>query len=60
VREKLETTGTFKLNKGELCNEGFDPCRVRDPIFFRDPSKNAYVPLTPEVFEQLKAGKLRL
>jgi acyl-CoA synthetase (AMP-forming)/AMP-acid ligase II len=60
VRETLETTGTFKLKKGELCNEGFDPFRVRDPIFFRDPSKNAYVPLTPEVFEQLKAGKLRL
>jgi len=60
VREKLETTGTFKLKKGELCNEGFDPCRVRDPIFFRDPARNAYVPLTPELFEQLKAGKLRL
>jgi acyl-CoA synthetase (AMP-forming)/AMP-acid ligase II len=60
VRETLETTGTFKLRKGELCSEGFDPFRVRDPIFFRDPSKNAYVPLTPEVFEQLKAGKLRL
>jgi fatty-acyl-CoA synthase len=60
VRERLETTGTFKLKKGELCNEGFDPFQVRDPIYFRDPGKNAYVPLTPEVFEQLKAGKLRL
>jgi acyl-CoA synthetase (AMP-forming)/AMP-acid ligase II len=60
VREKLETTGTFKLKKGELTKEGFDPGSVRDPIFFRDPRKNSYVPLTPEVFEQLKAGKLRL
>jgi acyl-CoA synthetase (AMP-forming)/AMP-acid ligase II len=60
VREKMETTGTFKLKKGELTNEGFDPCRVRDPIYFRDPAKNAYVPLTPELFEQLKNGKLRL
>jgi acyl-CoA synthetase (AMP-forming)/AMP-acid ligase II len=60
VRETLETTGTFKLKKGELTNEGFDPWKVRDPIFFRDPARNEYVPLTPELFEQLKNGKLRL
>jgi fatty-acyl-CoA synthase len=60
VRETLETTGTFKLKKGDLTNEGFDPWKVRDPIFFRDPSRNEYVPLTPEMFEQLKTGKLRL
>jgi acyl-CoA synthetase (AMP-forming)/AMP-acid ligase II len=60
VRETLETTGTFKLKKGELTSEGFDPLRVADPIFFRDPARNAYVPLTTEVYEQLKTGKLRL
>jgi fatty-acyl-CoA synthase len=60
VRERLETTGTFKLKKGELCTEGFNPHSVRDPIFFRDPAKNAYVRLTPELFEELSAGKLRL
>jgi acyl-CoA synthetase (AMP-forming)/AMP-acid ligase II len=60
VREQLETTGTFKLKKGDLCAEGFDPESSADPIFFRDPDKDAYVPLTPAVFEELKAGKRRL
>jgi acyl-CoA synthetase (AMP-forming)/AMP-acid ligase II len=60
VRERLETTGTFKLKKGELTQEGFDPCAVRDPIFFRDPAKNSYVPFTQELFDKLKAGKVRL
>jgi hypothetical protein len=60
VRETLETTGTFKLKKGDLTSEGFDPAKVRDPIFFRDPARNEYVPFTPELFEQLKNGKLRL
>lgn len=60
VSETMETTGTFKLKKGELTSDGFDPDKVRDPIFFRDPEKNTYVRLTAELFEQLKNGKLRL
>ena len=60
VRDRMETTGTFKLKKAELASEGFDPRKVEDPIYFRDSSKNTYVRLTPEVYEQLVAGKLRL
>jgi acyl-CoA synthetase (AMP-forming)/AMP-acid ligase II len=60
VRESLEVTGTFKLKKGDLCAQGFDPHSVDDPIFFRDPQQNSYVPLTPELYEQLQTGKLRL
>jgi hypothetical protein len=53
-------TGTFKLKKGELAAEGFDPTKIEDPIYFRDPQRDTYVQLTPEVYEDLKAGRLRL
>jgi acyl-CoA synthetase (AMP-forming)/AMP-acid ligase II len=60
VRESLEVTGTFKLKKGNLSAEGFDPNALQDPIFFRDPAQDSYVPLTAELYEQLQKGKLRL
>jgi acyl-CoA synthetase (AMP-forming)/AMP-acid ligase II len=60
VRDSLEVTGTFKLKKGSLSAEGFDPNALQDPIFFRDPAQDAYVPLTAELYEQLQKGKLRL
>jgi acyl-CoA synthetase (AMP-forming)/AMP-acid ligase II len=60
VRESLEVTGTFKLKKGNLSAEGFDPNALHDPIFFRDPAQDSYVPLTAELYEQLQKGKLRL
>jgi acyl-CoA synthetase (AMP-forming)/AMP-acid ligase II len=60
VRESMEVTGTFKLKKGNLSAEGFDPNAMQDPIFFRDPGQDSYVPLTTELYEQLQNGKLRL
>ncbi|NXO01100.1 S27A2 synthetase, partial [Rhinopomastus cyanomelas] len=35
LQDTLEITGTFKLRKGHLVKEGFDPNVVRDPLFFR-------------------------
>jgi acyl-CoA synthetase (AMP-forming)/AMP-acid ligase II len=60
VKERMETTGTFKLKKGELAAEGFDPRKISDPIYFRDNAKNTYVRLTPELYDQVCAGKLKL
>jgi acyl-CoA synthetase (AMP-forming)/AMP-acid ligase II len=60
VRESMEITGTFKLKKGNLSAEGFDPNALQDPIFFRDPAQDSYVPLTTELYEQLQSGKLKL
>ena len=51
---------TFKLKKNDLAAEGFDPTRIKDPIYFRDPQRDTYVQLTPELYEALKAGRLRL
>jgi fatty-acyl-CoA synthase len=46
---EADVTSTFKLRKVELQDEGYDPSRVRDPLFVRDETAGAYVPLTAEV-----------
>jgi fatty-acyl-CoA synthase len=45
---EADLTSTFKLRKRELERAGYDPVRVREPLFVRDDARAAYVPLTPE------------
>jgi acyl-CoA synthetase (AMP-forming)/AMP-acid ligase II len=60
VAPQLETTATFKLKKQDLQEQGFDPAKVSDPIFVRDPQKDAYVPLDAELYARLQSGALKL
>jgi fatty-acyl-CoA synthase len=60
VVESPELTGTFKLRKVTLQQEGFDPERVGDPILVRDDDARAYVPLTPARHRAIQRGELRL
>lgn len=57
---QIETTGTFKQRKVDLIEEGFDPHRVRTPLYYRAPETGGYVPVTAEAFEALHAGRMRL
>lgn len=60
IADRLTTTGTFKHRKAELRDEGYDPGRVRDPLFVRLPDRAAYVPLTPALHDRIRQGALRL
>lgn len=60
IMPELQTTGTFKHKKADLQKEGFDPARVRDPLYFLDPQKNAYVPLDAALYETIARGETRL
>lgn len=60
VTDSLTTTGTFKHRKTALRDEGYDPARVRDPLFVRLPGGAAYVPLTPDLYDRIRSGALRL
>jgi fatty-acyl-CoA synthase len=51
-----EVTGTFKIRKVDLAREGFDPGRIRDPLYLRDDAAGAYVPLTAEIFAAIRSG----
>jgi fatty-acyl-CoA synthase len=56
----LDTTETFKQKKHELVREGFDPRRVTDPLFFRDPKSGAYRPVDATSYPRLLDSSIRL
>lgn len=60
LQSEIEVTGTFKHRKIELVKEGYDPRLVKDPLYFLDPVDGQYVPLTPELFDRIAAGEIRL
>jgi len=57
---EVDVTGTFKLRKVNLQEEGFDLERVDDPILFRDAEARRYVPLTPELRAEIRSGTRRV
>ena len=56
VLPEMEMTGTFKLRKVTLQDEGFDPARVADPLFFRDDEARSYAPLDAAVAAAIASG----
>jgi fatty-acyl-CoA synthase len=60
VLSTLEITGTFKLRKQELMQEGYDPAQVRDALFIDSAAAGSYLPLDAARFAQLQSGALRL
>lgn len=60
IAASVSATETFKHRKAALREQGYDPARVRDPLFVRLPGGAAYAPLTPEIHERIRAGALRL
>ncbi|NWT51641.1 S27A6 protein, partial [Erythrocercus mccallii] len=60
VQEKMEMTGTFKQQKFQLVDEGFNPSTITDPLYFLDNSKKAYILLTKELYEMILSGKMKL
>jgi fatty-acyl-CoA synthase len=56
----LDTTETFKQKKQELVREGFDPRRVTDPLFFKDPKSNTYRPIDADAYARILEGSIRL
>ena len=48
----LDTTGTFKIRKLDLVADGYDPSKIRGPLFFHD-AKRGYVKITKSVWDKL-------
>ena len=55
----IDTTGTFKYRKIDLVADGFDPGKIKGPLFFHD-HKRGYVKVTKGVFEKLAAGVMKI
>jgi fatty-acyl-CoA synthase len=55
----IATTGTFKIRKIDLIADGYDPSRIKGPLYFHD-AKRGYVKVTKGVFEKVRAGLVKL
>ncbi|KAK0139026.1 Very long-chain acyl-CoA synthetase [Merluccius polli] len=60
VQNCLELTGTFKMKKVRLVEEGFDPSLITDPMYFLDLQRKTYVPLTEDIYTSISAGTIKL
>jgi acyl-CoA synthetase (AMP-forming)/AMP-acid ligase II len=60
ITPAIEITGTFKHKKVELRNEGADPSKMEDKVYYFDSSKEEYTLLTPNVFERICEGELKI
>jgi len=60
LQREAEVTGTFKLRKVELQQEGYDPGKVGDPLYVRDDAARTYSPLGEDVFRRIAAGEIRV
>ena len=60
MREANDVTSTFKSKKIDLVEQGFDQSQTNDPIYFNDPRRKAFVRLNSALYEDIKAGGVRL
>src|SRR5207249_388857 len=60
LRKNNDVTTTFKPKKTNLTEEGFDPSRTTDPIYFSDAQRKAFVRVDPALYEEINAGQARL
>jgi len=55
----LEMTGTHKLPKNSLQNEGYDPNLIREPIYFFDAKKDKYLRLDDKLYRDIQNSLIR-
>jgi fatty-acyl-CoA synthase len=59
IRREIEVTGTFKHKKA-AGGPSYDPAATTDPIYFNDPSRDAFVRLDAELYRRIQRGEVRL
>jgi fatty-acyl-CoA synthase len=60
IQSSIDVTATFKQKKIDLVKEGFNPAASKDPIYFSDPQKQAFVRLDPPLYQRIESGDVRL
>lgn len=59
LQHQIEITGTFKYRKIDLVEEGFNPDKINEPVYFHDPQAG-YVPVDEALYQDICAGKIRV
>lgn len=56
----MDVTSTFKHLKVKLVGEGFNPNKIKGPLYFLDEKEKNYVPLTLDIFNAITSGKMKI
>ena len=59
IRREKDATTSFKQIKTGLQGEGFDPKKIKDPLYFLHPAKKTYVKLNGKLYEEIQGGKIK-
>jgi fatty-acyl-CoA synthase len=59
LRSTIELTATFKPQKQQIAQEGYDPAAIADPLYFNDRQAGAFIPLDGTLYRSLQDGSLR-
>ena len=59
-QSSLEMTGTFKMKKEKLVEEGFDPALIQDDLYFLNLEQKTYVPMTRDIYASVLARDIKL
>ena len=57
IQPDIDVTGTFKMVKGALRKQGYDPSLVEDKLYVLKPRSSRYEPLDSEFAEQVLQGQ---
>ncbi|KAG8234395.1 hypothetical protein J437_LFUL014613 [Ladona fulva] len=60
VLAEVPMTGTYKLKKRDLQQDGYDPSVIKDKLYMCNNSSGKFVPLTPELYADIMSGKVRV
>ncbi|CAN9504724.1 unnamed protein product [Ophioblennius macclurei] len=60
LQEIMEMTSTFKQQKFQLVQSGFNPSTVLDPLYVLDYQQESYIPLTESIYQSIADGERKL
>ncbi|XP_034057912.1 long-chain fatty acid transport protein 6 [Gymnodraco acuticeps] len=60
LQEEMEMTSTFKQQKFQLVQSGFNPSSISDLLFVLDHQQQSYIPLTDCIYHSILAGERKL
>lgn len=56
----MEMTSTFKQQKFQLVQSGFNPLTISDLLYVLDYQQQNYIPLTDSIYQSILAGDRKL
>ncbi|KAK6188295.1 hypothetical protein SNE40_004500 [Patella caerulea] len=60
IQRQMSLTSTFKQQKVDLINEGFNPGKIDEELYYYDTKQNEFKPLDETSYEGISAGKIQL